>query len=70
MRPLILVTNDDGVDSPGLLAAAEAAQRYGELLIAAPRFEQTAMGRSYPRAAEIGSIEERVLNRSSPTSSA
>ena len=25
-RPLILVTNDDGIDSPGLHAAAEAVE--------------------------------------------
>jgi Survival protein SurE len=34
--PLILVTNDDGVLSPGLQAAAEPVANLGELLIAAP----------------------------------
>ena len=43
-RPLILVTNDDGIDSPGLAAAARAALRVGDVVIAAPNEQQTAMG--------------------------
>jgi 5'-nucleotidase len=58
MRPLILVTNDDGVFSPGLCAAAEAAQDLGDLLIVAPRFQQTSMGRSFPRSEDAGIIEK------------
>jgi 5'-nucleotidase len=45
-NPLILVTNDDGIDSPGLLALATALDSLGELLIVAPRTQQTSMGRS------------------------
>ena len=45
-RPLILLTNDDGIESPGLLAAAEAVYDLGDLLIAAPRQQQSSMGRS------------------------
>ena len=47
-RPLILITNDDGVDSPGLHAVAEAIVDLGDLLILAPSSQQTAAGRSYP----------------------
>ncbi|TVR73812.1 MAG: 5'/3'-nucleotidase SurE [Spirochaetaceae bacterium] len=43
--PLILVTNDDGIDSPGLLAAVEAARRLGTVIVAAPTTQQTARGR-------------------------
>jgi 5'-nucleotidase len=46
MRPLILLTNDDGVHSPGLAAAAEALHPLGELLIVAPLEQQTSMSRS------------------------
>ncbi len=46
--PLILLTNDDGIRSPGLLAAAEAIAGLGELLIVAPTTQQTGMGRSTP----------------------
>ena len=34
--PLILVTNDDGVRSPGLHAATEAVAGLGDLLLVAP----------------------------------
>jgi 5'-nucleotidase len=47
-KPLILLTNDDGVASPGLLAAAEAVCDLGELLIVAPATQQTGMGRGTP----------------------
>ena len=45
-EPLILVTNDDGVLSPGLHAAIEAVQGLGQVLVAAPTEQQTARGRS------------------------
>lgn len=45
-KPLILLTNDDGLDSPGLAALAAAIDPLGELLIVAPRWQQTGMGRS------------------------
>jgi 5'-nucleotidase len=45
-KPLILLTNDDGLDSPGLAAAAAAVASLGDLLIVAPRWQQTGMGRS------------------------
>jgi len=46
-RPLILLTNDDGIASPGLHAAATALAEIGDLLVAAPAHQQTAMGRSH-----------------------
>src|SRR5262245_43895777 len=39
----ILVTNDDGVYSPGLLALAEVAAEFGEVRIVAPDHEQSSM---------------------------
>jgi 5'-nucleotidase len=46
-RPLIFLTNDDGIASPGLQAAARAVLGLGELLVVAPSTQQTAMGRSF-----------------------
>lgn len=40
----ILLANDDGVYSPGLLALAECASRFGEIRIVAPDVEQSSMG--------------------------
>lgn len=61
MNPLILITNDDGILSPGLIAAAEAVAPFGELLIVAPRYQQTAMGRAFPKGDDTGIIEEFEL---------
>ncbi len=47
-RPLILLTNDDGIRSPGLRGAAEAVCDLGDLLLVAPAEQQTGMGRAIP----------------------
>ncbi|MGF7099179.1 5'-nucleotidase [Lachnospiraceae bacterium PH5-48] len=60
-KPLILITNDDGIHSPGIQAVAEAVVDLGELLIIAPDRQQTAMGRSFPRSATQGVIKEVML---------
>lgn len=46
MRPLILVTNDDGINSPGLHAAVAALYELGELIVIAPTTQQSGMSRS------------------------
>lgn len=48
IRPLILLTNDDGIYSPGLRAAAAAVCDLGDLLMVAPAEQQTGMGRAVP----------------------
>jgi len=40
----ILISNDDGVYSPGILALAKAAKRFGDVRIVAPDVEQSSMG--------------------------
>ncbi len=40
----ILISNDDGIFSPGLIALAEVAAQFGEVIIFAPDFEQSAVG--------------------------
>ena len=57
MRPLILVTNDDGILSPGIAAAAAAVQDLGEILVCAPRYQQTSMGRALPKDDGLGRID-------------
>ena len=44
---LILITNDDGYNSPGLKAAASALADLGELLIVAPLDQQSGLGRAW-----------------------
>ncbi len=43
---VILVTNDDGIDSPGLIAAVEAVVGLGRVIVVAPTTQQTSRGRS------------------------
>lgn len=59
-KPLILFTNDDGIASPGLWAAAEAFVDIGDILVVAPREQQSGTGRSMPSTSE-GRIYEQEL---------
>jgi 5'-nucleotidase len=58
-KPVILFTNDDGIGSPGLWASAEAFADSAELLVVAPREQQSGMGRSLPVASEGRIYEEK-----------
>src|SRR5690606_10046005 len=40
----ILVTNDDGIYSPGIAALAKVAKNFGEVRVVAPDVEQSSMG--------------------------
>jgi 5'-nucleotidase len=40
----ILISNDDGIYSPGILALAKVASHFGEVRIVAPDVEQSSMG--------------------------
>lgn len=44
--PRIMITNDDGVHSPGLLAAIKAVCSFADVAIAAPLTQQTGMSRA------------------------
>lgn len=43
-KPLILVTNDDGIAAPGIQALIEIASQLGEVLVVAPDSPQSGMG--------------------------
>ena len=57
---MILVTNDDGIQSPGLWAAVEAVLGLGRVVVVAPREQQTSSGRSLPTSSD-GRIEPYPL---------
>ena len=42
----ILITNDDGIYSPGLLALAQVARRFGDIRVVAPDVEQSSTGQA------------------------
>lgn len=51
----ILITNDDGIHSPGLFAAVKAVMEIGNVTVIAPSNQQTGMGRSL-----TGNVEARL----------
>ncbi len=57
----ILLTNDDGIRSPGLWAAAEALSPIGYVTVVAPREQSSAMGRSMPITSD-GTIKEETVH--------
>jgi len=58
--PFILVTNDDGIHSPGLHAVVKAVCDLGEVMVAAPRQQQTGAGRSYPPVRDKAIYQEEI----------
>lgn len=56
----ILLTNDDGIHSPGLWAAAEALAHLGFVTVSAPREQSSGMGRSMSGASD-GIIQIETL---------
>jgi 5'-nucleotidase len=51
-RPLVLFTNDDGIASPGLWANVAAFEDFADILVVAPRLQQSGTGRSMPVTSE------------------
>jgi 5'-nucleotidase len=60
IKPQILLTNDDGILSPGLWAAAASLSRLGFVTVTAPRDQASGMGRSLPNTSD-GIIEEKQV---------
>ena len=61
IRPLILITNDDGIASPGIRAAVRAVKGLGDILVSAPAVQQSGMGRSFPREKDTGVIDRTAI---------
>jgi 5'-nucleotidase len=59
-KPHILLTNDDGIRSPGLWAAASALSKIGYVTVTAPRDQSSGMGRSLPSTSDGIIIKEQV----------
>jgi len=56
----ILLTNDDGIESPGLWAAAQALSELGFVHVVAPREQSSGAGRSLPVSSD-GIIHEQQV---------
>lgn len=60
----ILLTNDDGIQSPGLWAAAQALAALGFVHVVAPREQASGTGRSMPASSDgVIKVQEVVVNR-------
>ncbi|ANE51457.1 5'/3'-nucleotidase SurE [Flavisolibacter tropicus] len=67
----ILITNDDGIYSPGIAALANIASQFGEVIVVAPDVEQSSMGHAVTHSRPLtikkspisfGSIEAFRIN--------
>ena len=61
-EPQILLTNDDGIQSPGLWAAAEALDELGFVTVIAPREQASGTGRSIPFRLYDGHVKQESLD--------
>jgi len=62
--PIILVTNDDGIHSPGLIALARGMKELGEVYIVAPDRERSAVSHSLTlhRPLKVEKLSEDVFS--------
>jgi 5'-nucleotidase len=57
----ILITNDDGIYSPGIAALAQAARPFGEVVVVAPDVEQSSMGHAVTHSRPL-SLKKSPIN--------
>ncbi len=60
-RPLVLATNDDGVEAPGLWHLAEAVLHFADVIVVAPAFNQSGMSAALTLRTDLES--ERAHSR-------
>ncbi|GAB3234186.1 5'/3'-nucleotidase SurE [Algoriphagus aestuariicola] len=58
----ILITNDDGIYSPGILKLAEIASEFGSVRIVAPHVEQSSMGHAITASRPLSYRKTKVGN--------
>ncbi|MCR9133347.1 MAG: 5'/3'-nucleotidase SurE [bacterium] len=62
-KPLILVSNDDGIFSNGIKALAEVAAEFGDVIIAAPDRQQSAVGHAITIEEPLRSQKLKIADR-------
>jgi 5'-nucleotidase len=60
MRPLLFITNDDGISAKGIRSLIEVAQTFGDVLIIAPDKPQSGMGHAIT-VNQILRLEKAIL---------
>src|SRR3990172_11644629 len=61
-KPLILVTNDDGITSPGIMALAEAMKELGDVAVIAPDKPQSGVGHAITINATLRINKTKIHN--------
>jgi len=61
-RPLILVTNDDGIDAKGIAALVDVAKKFGEVVVVAPDSHQSGMSHAITMFRPLRLVEESVFD--------
>lgn len=62
----IVVTNDDGIDSPGLHAVAETLSSFGDVTVVAPADDQSAVGRAMSHSAALSEHDRGYVVEGTP----
>jgi len=60
-KPLVLVVNDDGIDSPGLIELAHQCRSIGDVLIVAPQTSHSGASRPHPYSSSYGGTGETEI---------
>jgi len=71
-KPLILVTNDDGINAPGINALIEVAREFGDVVVVAPQEAQSAMSHAITlktplRFSKVQEIENVIYYKTNGT---
>lgn len=61
-RPSILISNDDGIHAPGILALVEVAMEFGEVTVVAPDSAQSGMGHAISVGRPLRLYKEDLIN--------
>ena len=61
-KPLILVTNDDGITAPGLRSLIKIMNKIGEVVVVAPDSPQSGMGHAITISDTLYCKKEKIAN--------
>jgi len=61
-KPIILISNDDGIHAPGILALTEVAREFGEVWVVAPDSPQSGMGHAISGATTLRVVQEQLFD--------
>lgn len=60
-KPLILIVNDDGIQSEGIASVVSSVLPLGDVVVAAPHVQQTSTGRAHVPLPDTGIIEKTEI---------